>query len=140
VNDIVRVVRDEAVVAVAAPAHAAGDVASPEHRLVVFAGVRAALIGVVQQPGPGAPVLQRHLQNPNGKVPAVDRAQDVCRRWRVGGDRVLELRQSIDGAPRRIDTDGVRSGIGTQMIHLFLEDLQHATEVTAAGIPPPVVA
>ncbi|HEX2459973.1 MAG TPA: hypothetical protein VHJ58_07470 [Vicinamibacterales bacterium] len=48
--------------------------------------------------------------------------------------------ESIDGAPRRIDTDGVRSGIGTQMLHLFLEDLQHATEVTAAGIPPPVVA
>jgi len=58
--------------------------------------------------------------------------QDIRRRCRVVGDRLHELRQSID-ALNDESTLMVRDrGIGSQMIRLFFDDLQHATEITAS--------
>ena len=44
-----------------------------EHRLVVLAGVGAALVGVVEEP-PRAAALQRHLERLDRQVPIIDRA------------------------------------------------------------------
>src|SRR6266700_4535174 len=62
------------VVAVASSAHAAGDAVLAEHLLVVLAGVRAALVGVMEQAHPGAPTAQRLVERRDGEVPVVDRA------------------------------------------------------------------
>ena len=50
------------VVAIAPAAHAADDAARVEEVLVVPARVRAALVGVMQEPEVGAPALQGHLK------------------------------------------------------------------------------
>src|SRR5580692_12057552 len=45
------------VVTIAAPAHAAHDAVCRELRLVILAGVRAALVGMMQQPAVGTPAF-----------------------------------------------------------------------------------
>src|SRR5262245_1688781 len=50
------------VVAVALSGHAAGDTARLQRSSVVFAGVRAALVGMVEKAGVGCAPLQCHIE------------------------------------------------------------------------------
>ena len=60
------------VVAIAPATHAADDAARVEEVLVVLARVRAALVGVMQEPEVGAPALQGHLKRLDGQVAVID--------------------------------------------------------------------
>ncbi len=57
--------------AIASTAHAADDVVLFEPLSIVFAGVRAALVGMVQQPRIGATTSQRHVERPDREVTIV---------------------------------------------------------------------
>lgn len=59
------------VVAVAAPAHTAGDPARREDGLVVLGRVGAASIGVVQQTGLRTPSLEGHIQGLDRETPII---------------------------------------------------------------------
>ena len=61
------------VVAVALPAHAAHDALRFEDFLVVLARVRAALVGMMQQPDVRTSPLPRHLERFDRQMPIVDR-------------------------------------------------------------------
>src|SRR5262245_18783437 len=67
--------RHGVVVAIAFPAHAAGDGVCSQDCLVVLAGVGATLVRVVQQSHVGAAALQGHLERLDGQVPIVHRAE-----------------------------------------------------------------
>jgi len=65
------------VVAMAAPAHAVRDPVAHESRVVILAGVRAARVGVMQQPGGGSSALQRQLQGAQRETPVIHRADRI---------------------------------------------------------------
>ena len=62
------------VIAVATPAHATRDAGRVEDPLGVLARVRAALVGVMEQPGVRTPALQRHVERFDREVTVVHRA------------------------------------------------------------------
>lgn len=66
--------QDAVVVAVAAPAHAADDPARREDRLVVLTRVRAALVGVMEEPDAGTAPFQRHVEGRDREMAIIDGA------------------------------------------------------------------
>ena len=62
------------VIAVATPAHATRDAGRVEDPLGVLARVRAAMVGVMEQPGVRTPALQRHVERFDREVTVVHRA------------------------------------------------------------------
>ena len=83
------------VVAVAPPAHAAHDPVRGEPTLVVFRGIRAAAIGMMEQPGLGAPPLQGHLERREGQPAIIDGANGPAHdeaRAEVHDDRLSLLK------------------------------------------------
>ena len=60
------------IVAIAATTHAAADAARLEHALVILAGVRAALVRVMQEARCGPAALKRGLEGPQRQLPVVD--------------------------------------------------------------------
>ena len=62
------------VVAVPASAHAARDAVGLEHVLIIFAGIRAPLVRMMEQPELRTASLQRHLERLDRQVPIVHRA------------------------------------------------------------------
>ena len=73
------------VVAIVAAAHRARDAVRFEHALIVLAGVRETLVGMVQQTRLGTAPLQRHLQGLQRQVAVIhgaDRPADDNREYR----------------------------------------------------------
>jgi len=64
-------------VAIAAPAQAARDPMAHESGVVILAGVRAALVGVMQPLGGGTSARQRHLQGSQREMPIIHRADRI---------------------------------------------------------------
>ena len=76
-----------------------------EHRLVVLARVRAALVGVMQQAGIGTPPLQCHLERLQREMSIIhgtDGPADDEARIQVENGRQIELAAAADDELRRI--------------------------------------
>ena len=92
------------VVAVAAAAHATDDAVLSEEDLIIFARVRAALLGVMEQTDLGTSTLERHLERVDRHVAVVHRAcpEDVERAIAAAVGAFEETRQLASWQRERV--------------------------------------
>ena len=89
-----KALHDGVVPAIPTPAHAADDAARLEDVLIVFARVRAALVGVMPQPDVRTSAFERHLQGFDSDMPVVhcaDGPPDDEPREQIQDRREVEL-------------------------------------------------
>ena len=93
------------IVTIAPPAHAAGDAVCVQNGLIVLTGVRAALVGMMEEPHLRAPPLQCHVERLDGDVAIIDRTDGPAHdkpREQVEDDRQIEFAAPPDHELRRV--------------------------------------
>ena len=89
-----------------------------ETRPIVFAGVGAALVGVVQQARLRAAPLQRHVERPQREMPVVDGAQrpaDDEARVEIQDGREIELGAAGDDELARVADPALIGPLGREL-------------------------
>jgi hypothetical protein len=109
---------DGVVPAIASSAHAAHDARGRQARLVVLAGIRAPLVGVVQEAAARAAAFERHVQGLQREVAIIDGAHCPpahVPREEVQHDRQVELAAGANHKLGRVSDPALIGGHGLEL-------------------------